>query len=419
MKVTVEKINEINYILSGSVENSVIEQKAVELRAQPAEDESQSEEDRNKQIEQQAAEQVFRAFIDEGIKEAGISVDDLLGQPGLKKYEKSADSVYFEVELATSPNIDLEIDLTDIIPTYTKPKADPKDVDAKFDEFVSKQAPLTTIKTPRPVKSGDATVIDFKGYVDGVAFEGGEAQKFNLKIGSNSFIQGFEDQVIGMEYGETKTITVKFPDAYQAEDLAGKDAQFEVTLHEIQEQGTDKIDDEFAQRILSDKTATIETLREKIADQVVAQEVSDMYMTDLKPKMVEGLLKKYDFTLPNNIVEQEIDAMVREAIQHLSPEEQKENLEDKDKFFKLRQSVRPQSESTIKKAIIVEALAKKDGITVDEQEAMSALTYQAMMTGQNAQELVKYYQENNLMNSVVLAITEDKLFGQMLGFDKQ
>ena len=139
-------------------------------------------------------------------------------------------------------------------------------------------------------------------------------------------------------------------------------------------------------------------------------------MAELKPKIVQGLLAKFDFTLPNNIVEQEIDAKVSEKSRSFSEDQHKMYKEDKGKFMDLRESVREEARNTIKIGLIVEALAKKEDIDVHEQEVHAALGYQAMMTGQDAQELVKYYEDNNLMTSAKMGLTEDKLFGHMLGF---
>jgi len=261
-------------------------------------------------------------------------------------------------------------------------------------------------------------VIDFEGFVDGVAFEGGSAQRFNLKIGSGSFIPGFEEQLIGMEYGEERSIQVTFPTDYQAADLAGKESTFVVKLHEIQEQKADEPDDAFAQKILRDPNATLTTLKEKFADQVISEEVSRVYMAELKPKMVAALLEKFDFTLPNNVVEQEIDARVSQISRTFTQEQHEEYTKNKGKFMELRESLREEARKTIKIALIVEALAKKEGVDVHEQEVHAALGYQAMMTGQDAQELLKYYEENNLMQSAKLGLTEDKLFGMLLGFHK-
>jgi trigger factor len=417
VKITVEKVDDINYIISGTVDNKVIEEKVAKFKEEAAK-ENKDGESSDEKIEQDAAGQVFNEFIEAGIKEAKLDVETLLGQPGLKKYEQRDTSVYFEVELSTSPNIDLEIGYMDVMPSFTKPKADPEAVEKKLAEFVEQQAPFKKIDVPRAAEDGDVVVIDFKGYIDDEPFEGGSAEDFKLKIGSQSFIPGFEEQLIGMEYGEERTITVTFPKEYQAEDLAGKESKFVVKLHEIHEQQAETPDDAFAQRILSDKTATLDTLKEKMGDQVIAEELSQIYVNELKPKIIEGLLAKFDFTLPSNIVEQEIDAMVRAKTSHFSEEEHKQYMEDKDKFQELRESLRDEARDTIKAALITEAIAKKEGVNVGEQEAISALSYQAMMAGQDAHELVKYYQENNLMQSAILGLTQDKLFGQLLGFDK-
>lgn len=417
MKVTVEKIDDINYIISGTVDNSVIEDKVAEYKAKAAK-ENKNEETTDEKIEQDAAGAVFQEFINAGIKEAQLDVEDLLGQPGLKKYEQRDKSVYFEVELSTSPEINVDIDYMDVIPSYSKPKADPKEVEKKLEEFAQQQAPYKKIDKARAAKDGDVVLIDFKGYIDDEPFEGGSAEEFKLKIGSQSFIPGFEEQLIGMEYGEERTITVTFPKEYQAKDLAGKESKFVVKLHEIHEQKAETPDDAFAQKILSDSNATLETLKEKFEKQVIAEELSQLYVRDLKPKIIEGLLPKFDFTLPNNIIEQEIDAMVREKTKSFTEEEHKQYMEDQEKFKQLRESLREDARKTIKTALIIEAIAKKEDVNVDEQEAISALSYQAMMAGQDAHELVKYYQENNLMKSAIMGLTQDKLFGKLLGFDK-
>ena len=417
MKVTVKKVDDINFIISGEVQNSVIEEKVAKLKEEmlvvPKEDQVSSE-----KIEQDAAGAAFKEFIQAGVKEANIDIESLLGQPALKKYEQKDESVYFEVELSTSPFIDTNISYEDAIPAFTKPVADEKAIEEKLSVFVKQQAPFKPLETPKAVENGDVAVIDFEGFLDGVAFEGGSAQRFNLQIGSGSFIPGFEEQLIGMEYGEERSIQVTFPSDYQSTDLAGKETTFAVKLHEIQEQKAEEPDDAFAQKILRDPNATVTTLREKFADQVVSEEVSRIYMSELKPKIVAGLLEKFDFTLPNNVVEQEIDARVSQISRSFTQEQHEEYTKNKGKFMELRESLRDEARKTIKIALIVEALAKKEGIDVHEQEVHAALGYQAMMTGQDATELVKYYEENNLMQSAKLGLTEDKLFGMLLGFHK-
>ncbi|PHR56562.1 MAG: trigger factor [Arcobacter sp.] len=417
MNVKVEKIDDINYIMSGTVDNSVIEAKvakAKEVAASKPEDETKTD-----TIEQDAAGEVFKDFIDAGIKEAKIEVDTILGQPSLKKYEQQDNCVYFEVEVAVSPDINVDaIVYKEIAPTYTKPTASPEAVEKKLMEFVKKQALFTALDTPKSIEKGDVAVIDFTGFIEDKTFEGGSAEKFNIKVGSDKFIPGFEEQLIGMEYNEKRDVLVKFPDDYSSEDLAGKEAKFIVTLHEIQEQKVETPDDAFAQKTLNNPKATLQTLKDQMSEQVNAEEISQMYMKDLKPKIVKALLAKFDFTLPNNIVEQEIDAKVREKTREFNKEQHEEYMADKEKFAELRESVREAARKSIKMSLIVEALAKREKIEVNAQEVIGALGYQATMTGQDPQALVKYYQDNNLMTSAKMGLTEDKLFGVILGFDK-
>lgn len=441
MKVTVERLDDINIILAGEVEHSVIEKnvKKLEEEAKKAKEETKKElkhqmkddvpvddsivenvlDSMNQDNFQRDAEgQILQEFIETGLKEAKIPIENILGQPGFKKYEKRDNSIYLEVQISTSPKIDTEVDYKDIIPTFTQPLPPKEDVDTKLKEMVIQQAVFTSIKTPRAVAHNDMTVIDFDGFIDGAAFDGGKAEKFNLKVGSKSFIPGFEEQVLGMNYAEEKSIKVTFPENYSSKDLAGKEAEFKVKLHEIQEQQYTEPDDAFAQRILNDKEATLDTLRSKLADQLTSQALSSFYQEKLKPILIKGLLSKFDFTLPINVVEQEIDAKVNEKAQAMSQEDQALYRESKEKFHELRNTVREEARNAIKIALIVDALAKKEGIEVDEQEIQAALYYQAMMTGQDADDLLKYYKENNLMTSAKMGLTEDKLFGRMLGFDK-
>ena len=443
MKVNVERIDDINIVISGEIEKSQIEENVkrlkAELEARQAEtkkefdnemkdDKQTGDEDLVNDVlkqmaptnyEKDAEGLVLQEFIETGLKEAGIPVDDILGQPGFKTYEERGNGLYLEIQISTAPIINTDVDYMDIVPRYKTPEA-PKDaVEAKLKEMVIAQAAFTTLETPKAVEDGDIAVIDFEGFIDGVAFEGGKAEKFNLKVGSNSFIPGFEEQVLGMNYGEEKTIIITFPKDYSSEDLAGKEASFTVKLNEIQEQKYVEPDDAFAQKVLGDTDATLDTLREKLAEQINSEGLSAFYQNELKPILVQGLLNKFNFTLPINVVEQEIDAKVNEKAQNMTKEEHERHKGSTDMFQKLRAEVRQEAENAIKIALIVDALAKKEGINVDEHEIQAALYYQAMMSQQDPDELLKYYKEHNLMTSAKMSLTEDKLFGRMLGFEKK
>ncbi|RLA71114.1 MAG: trigger factor, partial [Epsilonproteobacteria bacterium] len=239
-----------------------------------------------------------------------------------------------------------------------------------------------------------------------------------LEIGSNQFIDGFEEQIIGMKYEEEKEITVTFPKDYQSENLAGKEAVFKVTLHMIEEKKAGVADDELAQKLFKDDKATLDTLKEKLADQIDSEVMGKLYQEELKPQLVEALVNKFDVALPNNIVEQEIDAKINAKAQKMDEEELNSYKDNPEKVETLRDEVREEAVQSVKATFIVDALADKIKINVTDKEVSEAIYYEGQMSGQDPQEVMKYYQENNLLPAVKMGMIEDKLFGRMLGLEK-
>ena len=428
MKVTVNKVDDANIIVSGTLDAAAIDANVEKLARQAAKEVkvdgfragkvpvSVVKQMHGDKLAQDAEGEALRELIDAGLAEAKVNPADMIGQPSFKKYEKTDAGIEVEVEVSTRPEFDLE-GYMDVVPAFEKPKADAKEVDAKLEEMAKEQAPFEKIKRKRMVKDGDMTLIDFEGFVDGVAFDGGKAEKFNLKIGSGQFIPGFEEQIIGMKYDEQKDVVVTFPAEYQSKDLAGKEATFKVTLHEIQEQSEAEINDALAQKLLNDEKATLAELKEKVTAQIETAALSKVYNEDLKPKMVEALVNKFDIALPNNIVDQEIDAKINAKAQEMDEKELATYKDNEEKINELRDSVREDAVASVKATFIVDALAKKEEITVEDQEVSQAIYYEAMMSGQDAQEVIKYYQENNLLPAVKMGMIEDKLFGKMLGLE--
>ncbi len=430
MKITVEKIDDINILMSGTVDNTVIEKKVSELREQAEEKlkkdetlDAQALEDKLNQMDdasfqQEAEGQILQGFIDAGMSEANVTLDAILGQPNFKTYEKQENGIYLEIEISTHPKIDTNVAYMDIVPSYTAPTIDPKDIDDKLKEMAIKKAPYTKITTQRAVKNDDLVNLDFEGFLNGRALSSATETEYKLKIGSNSFIPGFEEAVIGMKADEEKTIKITFPKEFQTKELAGQETEFKVKLLEIREQIPMELNDALAQRIFDNEKATLDLLKLKMTEKITSQAFSNLYNEALKPQIIKGLLSKFDFTLPNNVVEQEIDAKINEKAQRMSKEDHDLYKKDKTKFNALRDTVREEARDSIKAALIVDALAKKEGIEVTDEEVLSALSMQAMMTGQDAEELVEYYKTNNLMTSAKVGLIEDKLFSQMLGIEK-
>jgi len=428
VKVTIKKVDDANIIVTGTLDSKVIAANVEKLARQAAKEIKVDgfragkvpvavvKQMHGDKLTQDAEGDALRELIDAGLKEAKIEIADMLGQPGFKKYDKTDKGINVEVEISTRPTIKLD-GYMDVVPSFEKPTVEAKEVESKLAEMAKEQAPYTKIARKRMVKADDMTVIDFEGFVDDVAFEGGKAEKFSLKIGSGSFIPGFEEQIIGMKYEEEKDVVVTFPAEYQSADLAGKEATFKVKLHEIQEQKEAEINDEFAQKVLNDEKATVEILKEKLEAQIASAEVAKVYNETLKPQIIESLVKKFDFALPNNIVEQEIDAKVNEKAKTMDEKELASYKDNDKKIDELRESVREEATISVKATFIVDALAKEEKITVEDQEVSQAIYYEAMMSGQDAQQVLKYYEENKLLPAVKMGMIEDKLFGKMLGID--
>jgi len=428
VKVTVNKVDDANIIVSGTLDAAAIDANVEKLARQAAKEVkvdgfragkvpvSVVKQMHGDKLAQDAEGEALRELIDAGLAEAKVNPADMIGQPSFKKYEKTDAGIEIEVEVSTRPEFDLK-GYMDVVPAFDKPKADAKEVEAKLEEMAKEQAPFEKIKRKRMVKDGDMTLIDFEGFVDGTAFDGGKAEKFNLKIGSGQFIPGFEEQIIGMKYEEQKDVVVTFPAEYQSKDLAGKEATFKVTLHEIQEQAESEINDALAQKLLNDEKATLAELKEKVTTQIETAALSKVYNEDLKPKMVEALVNKFDIALPNNIVDQEIDAKINAKAQEMDEKELATYKDNEEKINELRDSVREDAIASVKATFIVDALAKKEEITVEDQEVSQAIYYEAMMSGQDPQQMIKHYQDNNLLPAVKMGMIEDKLFGKMLGLE--
>ena len=430
MKVTVNKMDDANVAVGGEIDNGVIERNIDRLAKEAGKQMKVDGFRKGKvpphvvkklhgdKLRQDAESEALKALVDAGIAQAEVNTADILGEPIFKKYDKQDDKIEVELEISLRPNVNVE-GYEKAIPSFEKPEATDEEVEAKLEEVAQQQGSLQKIKRKRMVRDGDTVLIDFEGFIDGEAFEGGKAEKFSLKIGSGQFIPGFEDQIIGMKYDEEKEITVTFPENYGAENLAGKEAMFKVKLHEIQEQVAAELNDELAQKLLNDEKATLDDLKARLKDQVLNEKLSKLYQEELKPKMVEALVETFDFALPNNIVEQEIDAKINAKAREMSEEELNEYKENPEKVEALREEVREEAEKSVKATFIVDALAKAKEVTVDDQEVSQAIYYEALMSGQDPQAVIKYYQENNLLPAVKMGMIEDKLFGKLLGLDEK
>lgn len=366
-------------------------------------------------LEEDATSEALRVLFAEGLKELNINNEDLIGEPSITKFDKKEDgSIDVEVKLACRPTIDLG-DYKALIPEVKAQEVTAEEIDKRLQDMAASSAPIEKLKRKRAAKSGDYAVIDFEGFVDGVAFDGGKAEKYTLQLGSNSFIPGFEDQVIGMKYDEQKDIVVTFPEQYQAKNLAGKEATFKVTLHELREKGEAVIDDEFAKKVLpNEENASVEVLKEKIKEQIANEKKGSYYREELKPTYLDKLVETLQFALPATVVDQEINMALNSKVRSMNEEEIKALQEDASKVEALRDELREDAAKSVKATFIVDALSKAEDVTVSDQEVSQILYFEAMQMGQNPQEVLKQYQEAGYLPAIKMSMIEDKVITKLL-----
>ncbi|WP_321311938.1 trigger factor [Halarcobacter sp.] len=366
-------------------------------------------------LREDAESDALRAVLNDGLKELDIKNEDLVGEPGISKFDKKDDgSIEVEIKVACKPAVELG-DYKALLPEVEEKKAEAKDIDERIESMAKQMSPLEKIKRKRMVRDGDFAVIDFEGFVDGVAFEGGKAEKYSLEIGSGSFIPGFEEQVIGMKYEEEKDIVVTFPEEYQSKDLAGKEATFKVKLHEIQEKVAPEINDDLAKKMLpGEAEATLDMLKEKIEEQITAESKGIYYRDELKPAYLDKLVNELNFALPAAVVDQEINYALNNKVRSMTEDEIKELQEDASKVEAIRDELKDDAEKSVKATFIVDALAKAEGVEVNDQEVTQVIYYEAMQTGQNPQEILKKYQEAGYLPAIKMSMIEDKVITKLL-----
>ncbi|NKQ40167.1 MAG: trigger factor [Sulfurovum sp.] len=430
MKVTTKSIDKANLMVNASFSKEEIDARVDKLAVQAG---KQMKVDgfrkgkvpvgvvkklHGEQLTQDAEGELTREALDQALIGAKVDKADILGDPMFKKYDKTDAGVEANIQVCLRPTVELG-EYQKSVPSFEYPDATDEELEKRIDDLSKKTAALESIKRKRALKKDDTAVFDFEGFLDGEPFEGGKADDFELEIGSGQFIPGFEEQMIGMKPEDEKKIKITFPEDYQAENLKGKETEFAIKLKDIKVKAEVEINDEMAQKVTGKADATVEDLKSSTVDQIVNEKISKLYNDELKPKLLETLVEKYNFDLPENIVEQEIDNLVNGKAQAMKPEEVKEIQSDSKKLETLREETREDAVNSVKATFIVDAMARAEKVSVDDQEVYQALYYEALMAGQKPEEVVEHYKKNNLIPAIKMGMIEDKLFGKLLGLDKK
>ncbi|OHE12092.1 MAG: trigger factor, partial [Sulfurimonas sp. RIFOXYC2_FULL_36_7] len=358
---------------------------------------------------QDAEAEALREVLNKGLDELKVAMNSLIGEPNISNFVKNADSIDVTVKIAMRPEINLD-NYKDMVDAFDKPLVSDEDVDARLEKIADSQGKFVDLKEKRAANNGDSTIIDFEGSIDGVLFEGGAAKEFALVLGSGQFIPGFEDQVVGMNIGDEKVIKVKFPESYGSDKLAGKDAEFKVTLHNIQEKIKAEVNDALAEKLLAGQDdKSLANLKSQVKSQLEYEILSKLYNDELKPALLETFVAKMNFDLPEFVVDQEIDVSLNKKASTMSEDEIKELREDADKLKALRETFREDATRSVKATFIIDALAVAENIKVDENEVMQTIYYEAMQMGQDPRLVYDKYKNSGYLPAIQMSMIEDRV----------
>lgn len=333
-----------------------------------------------------AANTLIQENYGAALDESGV---DVVSRPTIEVVQIEAGKPFiFTAEIAVRPEVKLGKYLG-VQVTKVDTSVSDEEVEEALEKERQKNSRTVTV-TDRPIQNGDTAVIDFEGFVDGVAFEGGKGENHPLEIGSHTFIDTFEDQLVGKNTGDEVEVNVTFPEKYQAEELAGKPAVFKVKIHEIKAKELPELNDEFAQDV-----SEFETLEEYKADVRKHLEVQkeDEAKRTKEDEAIQKIIDKSEMEIPEAMIDTQCENMVNEFAQRIA--QSGLSMEQYMQFSgltldKLKEQVRPEAETRIKSSLVLEQIAKDENIQVSEEEIDAEIEKLAKAYGMEADKLKEY-----------------------------
>ena len=292
---------------------------------------------------------------------------DIVSQPKVEvvQLEKGKPFI-FTAEVAVKPEVTLG-EYKGLSVDKVSNRVTAKEVDAKLEEEQKKNA-RTVVVEDRAVQDGDEVVLDFEGFVDGVAFEGGKGENYPLTIGSGSFIPGFEEQLIGAEAEKEVEVNVTFPEEYHSEDLAGKAAVFKCTVHEIKAKELPELDDEFAAEV--SEFDTLDAYKADIKAKIKEQKIADGNRKK-EDQVVEKAVANATMEIPEAMIDTQVNQMAQDFAQRI--QQQGLSMEQYFQFTgmtaeKMMEELRPQAVKRIETRLVLEAIAKAENIEITDEK---------------------------------------------------
>lgn len=339
-----------------------------------------------------AIEMLFPEVYPTALDELNI---DPIDRPDLDVEEISKDNgLVMVVNVEVKPEFELGnykgIEITKVDHNVTE-----EEVEATLQEMLNKNARLVSVED-RAIENGDTAVIDFEGFESGVAFEGGKGENYSLVIGSNTFIPGFEDQLVGKKAGEEVEVNVTFPVEYHAENLAGKAVVFNVKVNDVKVKELPNLDDEFAK-----DTSEFETLEELKSDvrSNLEKEAEAKAKNEMRNSLVEKVSANTEVEIPTVMVEQQIDNMLMELNYQLQYQglnlQQLLSMTGRD-VAELREERKADAQKLVKSSLVLEAIAKAENIEVSEEELTAELTKMASMYNMDVEKIKSSLRENDI-----------------------
>jgi len=334
-----------------------------------------------KSVRQEVAGEIMqRSFVDAIVAEK----INPAGRPSfVAKSNEDGKALEFEATFEIYPEVELK-DLEKIAVERPDVEVTDKDLEEMF-ETLQKQH-QTWKENKRKTKKGDKLTLDFTGRVDGEEFEGGKAEAFELELGAGRMIPGFEKEITGMKSGEEKTIKVTFPDDYHAENLKGKEAEFDIVVHKTEGPILPKVDEDFA-KLFGVEEGGIDALREEVSKNMT-RELTQTVKAKVKEQVLEGLLASHDVGLPSALVAQEVDVLRQQAMQRFQGQMDPKNLPElPSEMFK------EQAERRVKIGLLLGEVIKVNELKVDDAK-VDELIATAASAYEDPKEVVEYYANN-------------------------
>lgn len=371
-------------------------------------------------IEKLYGQSVMVEVIEEKVTEASQSVlqdRDLRAavKPDVKLDSDMNDVIEKNKDLVFTMNCEVlpEIEITDFSKIkLDKPVSKPKEKDIKdaLDYLAKQNKSFKEASEKTKSKDGDQVTLDYVGKIDDIAFDGGTANDANLVLGSKSFIDNFEDQLVGLKKGDKKLVKVKFPDNYQSSDLAGKEATFDVEIKKVSKAEESKINDDLAKSLGMEN---LEDLKKNLEERI-QQDFDSAARMKLKDSLLDALEKKHKFELPESMVNQEFDQMWNQLQQQL--DQQKKELNDLELSEKeIRKNYTEISEKRVCTGLLIAEIGKQNNIQLEDNDINKALQMEMQKYPGQEKEILDYYQKNqDAIRQLTAPVFEDKVIDFIL-----